>query len=208
MSVSSVRRALPHVVRVLISSALLSAMFVACLYLYHTAFPFLEEHLLATEKKTTAWFAEQLSYSLPFVIICLYFTIVYRPMDKRDGVASGEKLWISVLVTVFTFAVLLPYVHGMSKDMYAAALEAGAKIPETDGKVPLTLMMTLFEWFLRLTIPMGILITFYGMRSSRERRGTDDTEEPLLTVEEYNARAKAAAEPDSTADNQQEVSHV
>ncbi len=204
MSLPSVRRALPSVVRVLISTLLLSGLFAACLYLYHTAFPFLEAHLLDTGKKSTAWFVEQLSYSLPFILIGLYFTITYHAIDKRDGVASREKFWIAVLVTLCTYGVLLPYVNHVSGELYAAAVEAGAEIPETEGKVPMTLLMDLLEWFLRLSIPMGIVITFYGMRSSRERRCPDEPEEAFPTVEECNARMTPAA----PTETQEEVPYV
>ncbi len=210
MSSSAIRRALPSVVRVLISTALLSAMFAACLYLYHTAFPFLREHLLSTEKKSTAWFVEQLGYSLPFILLGLYFTIAYHRLDKRDGVASREKLWITVLVTAVTYCVLLPHVHGLSEEMYAVAVEAGAKIPETEGGVPWTLMMKLADWFIRLSIPMAIVMTFYGMRSARECRCPDAPEEPLPTVEAYSARLHSAEETDipHPEETNEEATHV
>ncbi len=205
MSSTTLKRTVPSVVRVLISSVLLSAMFAACLYLYHTAFPFLHTHLLETGKKTTAWFVEQLSFSLPFIVLCLYFTIAYRGIDRRDGVASREKLWITVLVLLFTYAVMLPYLNGLSNELYAAAVEAGADIPETDAGVPWTLMMKLLDWFIRLSIPLGIVTVFYGMRSARERNCPDEPDAPLMTVEEYNARRSAEA---VAAEETEEVSHV
>ncbi len=210
MSSSAIRRTLPGVVRVLISTALLSVLFAASLYLYHTAFPFFRDHLLDSGKKSTAWFVEQLSYSLPFLLLGLYFTITYHRLDRRDGVASREKLWITVLVTLVTYGVLLPCVHHMSREMYAAAVEAGAKIPETDGGVPWTLMMKLSEWFIRLSIPLAVVMTFYGMRSARERRCPDETEDVLPTIEAYTARQQAAEEEASSdpEEKDEEVDHV
>ncbi len=194
MSKSALRRALPGLVRVLACSLLLALLFAGCLYLYHTAFPFLHDHLIDSEKKTTAWFVEQLSFSLPFIVICLFLTVAYHGLDRRDGRASREKMWITLLVTALTYGALLPYLNHVSHDLYAAAVEAGAAIPETDAGVPWTLMMKLHDWFIRLAIPMGLLAVFYGARSVRERQEPDEADEPLLTVEEYNARSAAAAD--------------
>ncbi len=196
MSQSTIRRTWPGVVRVLACSLLLSALFAACLYLYHTAFPFFREHLLETDKKTTAWFVKQLSFSLPFLVMCLFLAIAYRGSDRRDGVAAREKMWIVITVTALTYCVLLPLINHQSKELYEAAVAAGAEIPETDGKVPWTLMMKLHDWFIRLPIPMALLTVFFGVRSARERREPDEPEEPLLTVDEYNARMAAENAPE------------
>ncbi len=205
MSSTTIRRTLPGIVRVLISSILLSALFAACLYLYDTAFPPLHEQLLDTGKKTTAWFVEQLSFSLPFIILCLYFTIAYHGLDHRDGVASREKMWITILTTLVVYLGFLPYLNHLSGEMYAEAIASGATVPESEGGVPWTLMMRLHDWFIRLSIPMAIVITFYSMRSSRERRCPDEPEAPLMTVEEYNAMMSARAASETPVEENADV---
>lgn len=179
MSVSSSRRIAASVVRVLLCGVLLAAAVAGCLYLHHTAFPFLRERLLETEMKTTAWIVKQLSFSLPFILICVFFAVAYRGTDRRDGVASREKQWTVILVTLLTYAALLPYVNHLSGEMYAAAVASGAEIPVTEVDVPLTLMLKSREWFIRLAIPLGLLMLFYGVRAAREKHCPDlaDTEQ-------------------------------
>ncbi len=186
MMSSPVRRVLLSITRVLICSILLSALLSACLYLHHTAFPFLEDHLSATNKKATAWLVGQLRFSLPFILICLFFAISYRGVDRRDGVATREKMWIAVLVTVFAYAVLLPYVYRLSEELYANAVASGAVIPETDVGVPWTLMLKSREWFIRLSVPLGLIIVFYAVRSARERLSPE-------TVDDLSATEQPAA---------------
>ncbi len=198
--VHSRRETVYSIMRILFGGILLSVLVAACLYLCHTAMPFIRDRLLETEKKTFAWFAEQIGFSLPFIAICLFHAVVYRG-HPRDGMAEREMLWQIVLVTVFTYAIMLPYLSNVSNEMYAAALEAGAEIPETEGGVPWTLMMKLHEWFIRFTIPLGILWTFHAMRASRERREPYEEEETYPTVDEYYARraAEEAALSESVA---------
>ncbi len=206
MSQSTVRRVLPGILRVLVSGILLTALFAGCLYLYHTAFPFWHNHLIQANMKTTAWFVEQLSFSLPFLVICLFYTIAYRGMDRRDGVVSREKMWIAVVVTALTYGVLLPILNQVSKDLYASAVASGATIPETSVGVPWTLMMKLHDWFIRLPIPMALLIAFYGVRSAREKECPDEPGETPCTVEEYEARQNAEKNPHPPVE--EEAAHV
>ncbi len=208
MSPSTIRRALPGIARVIACSLLLSALFAACLYLHHTAMPFLQEHLLATDKKTTAWIAEQVSYSLPFIFLCVFLTLAYRGMDRRDGKAAREKLCITILVSVLVYGALLPVVHQISQNLYTAAVEAGVAVPETDGGVPQTLMMKLHDWFIRLSIPLGLLMVFYGMRAARERHTPEEAEEAPLTVQEYNDRRAAEAAEEDAPSSEMKASEI
>ena len=207
MSIPSTRRTVWTLVRVLLCGVLLTAAVAGCLYLHHTAFPFLRERLLETEMKTSAWLLKQLSFSLPFVLICLFFAVAYRGVDRRDGMASREKQWIVLLVTVLSYAVLLPYVNHLSGEMYEAAVTSGAEIPLTDMGVPLTLMLKSREWFIRLAIPLGLLILFYGVRAAREGicPDTPDTPEVASPVTEETAEeaAEAAEVADEAAEEQE-----
>ncbi len=190
-SIPAVRRrrdTVYSILRVLCGGLLLSVLVAGSLYVHHTAVPFLQDRLLATDKKTTAWFVEQLGFSLPFIVICFFHTIVYRK-SPRDGVAEREMMWQVILVTLFTYCIMLPYLNNLSHDMYAAAVEANAKIPETDGGIPWTLMMKLHDWFIRFSIPLALLWGFHGMRASRQRQfPCEDEDESFPTVEEYYAR--------------------
>ena len=98
-------------------------------------------------------------------------------------------------MTVLTYAVLLPYLGQVSEALHINALAAGENIPKTDGKVQITLLMELHEWFIRLLIPLGVLMAFHGVRARREILfpETEAPDAPLITVAEYEARKAAEA---------------
>lgn len=189
------RRGRISVPRILICSVLLTVLVAACLYVYHTAFDFYQARLLENNSKTLAWLSKQLSFSLPFIIICLFHVLVYHRHDAHDGTASREMFWEVVAVTVLTYAVLLPYLGRISEALHINALAAGETIPKTDGKVQITLLMELHEWFIRLLIPLGVLMAFYGVRARREILfpDTEAPAEPMITIAEYEARKAAEA---------------
>lgn len=181
-------------VRILICGILLSILVAVCLYLYHTAFDFYHARILEKGSKTIAWFIEQVGFALPWIVICLFHSMVYRKHDRHDGICQREMYWEVVLVALLTYCVLLPYLSHLSDTMYATALEMGADIPQTDGKHDWTLLMKLHDWFVRLPIPLGILMLFHGARARREIRFPEtEVAEPCITKAEYLA-ARAAAE--------------
>ena len=181
--------------RILFCSVLLAALVAGCLYLHHTAFDFYQDRLLENESKTLAWLTKQLSFSLPFFVICLFQLIVYHKHDTRDGVLRREMFWEVVLVAVLIYAVLLPYLSSVSEALHINALAAGEKIPKTEGRVEITLLMELHEWFIRLTIPLGILMVYHAARARREIfcPESEAAPEPPITVAEYEARKAALA---------------
>ncbi len=189
-------------IRILLGGIFLSLLTAACLYLDHTAFSFFHTRMSEEESKTIAWFVKEIGFALPWIVICLFHAIVYHRHDRRDGMAQREMFWQVVIVAILTYGVLLPYISSLSRTMYEAAVEAGAKIPQTEAGVPWTLMMKVQEWFIRFSIPLGILAVFHGMRASRERR-CPDPRETLLTVGEYEAQQINAAATDET-----EADHV
>ncbi len=195
------------ILRILICGVLLSVLVAACMYVRHTAFDFYHARLLEGGSKTTAWFVEQVGYALPWILICIFHGIVYTKHDRRDGICRREMFWEVLLVAVLTYGVLLPYMVNVSDTMYEAALEVGADIPRTDGKYDMTLIMKLHEWFIRLSIPLAILLVFHGSRARREIRFPEteaEAAEPVMTKTEYDAlrmAAKAAEEADSAEDS-------
>lgn len=183
--------------RILLFGVLLTILAGACLYVSYTALDFYRDRLLENGSKTLAWLTLQLSFSLPFFIICLFHLLAYHKAP-RDGSAAREMFWEVVVVAVLTYAVLLPHLSGISEALYINALAAGESIPKSDGKVEITLLMELHEWFIRLIIPLGVLLAFYGLRARRERLfpETEEAAAPLITVVEFEAQkaAKLAAE--------------
>ena len=183
------------ILRILICGVLLSVLVAACLYLKYSAVDFFHARLLEQESKTSAWILKQVGFALPWIFMCIFHAITYRKHDRHDGVVAREMFWEVMLVTVFTYFILLPYLKGISEEMYAAALEAGAKIPQTDGKVDQTFIMLFHEWFVRMAVPLTALLILYSARARRERLFPEtEAAEPLMTRAEYDAlRASEAA---------------
>ena len=202
LSAQAPRRYKFSILRVLLCGVLLTVLVAVCLYLDYTAFDFYEARLLENQSKTFAWFVEQVGFSLPFIVICLFHFMVYHKHDRRDGVARREMFWEVVMVAVLTYAVLLPYLAKISDALYINALAAGKSVPKTDGRVEITLLMELHDWFIRLTIPLAVLMGFHAMRARREilYPDTEGGEKPVITVDEYEAQTAAACKAESAAE--------
>ena len=176
------------ILRVLLFGILMSALVTACLYLKYSAVDFFHARLLEQESKTSAWILKQVGFALPWIFMCIFHAATYRKHDRRDGVASLEMFVEVLLVTVFTYLVLLPHLQNYSDALYDAAVEAGAKIPQTDGKVDQTFIMLFHEWFVRMAVPLVALMIFYSGRARRERLHPEtEVDEPLMTCAEYDA---------------------
>ncbi|MBR6782443.1 MAG: hypothetical protein IKM33_04525 [Clostridia bacterium] len=186
------------ILRVLLCGILMSLLVAASLYLKYSAVDFFHARLLDQESKTSAWILKQISYALPWIFMCIFHAITYRRHDRHDGVAAREMFWEVFLVTIFTYLVLLPYLQGISDDMYAAALEAGATIPQTEGKVDQTFIMIFHEWFVRLSIPLIGLMVFYSTRARRQQLHPEtEVDEPLMTRAEYDALTNPSTSNDA-----------
>ena len=184
------------ILRVLLCGIFMSCLVAACLYLKYSAVDFLHARLLDQGSKTSAWILKQVSYALPWIFMCLFHAITYRSRDRHDGVAAREKFWEVILVTVFVYLVMLPHLRGISDAMHAADLEAGASIPQTEGKVDQTFIMLFHEWFVRMSIPLVGLMVFYSAQARRERLHPEtEAEEPLMTRAEYDAMMGRTAAP-------------
>ena len=176
------------ILRVLICGALLSVLVAACLYCKYTAIDFFHARLLEQESKTSAWILKQVSFALPWIVMCIFQGLVYCKHDRRDGIVQREMFWEVLLVTVFTYLILLPHLRNISEEMYAAALEMGADIPQTDGKVDQTFLMIFHEWFIRMAVPLSALLLFHSVRARRERDYPEtEAEETMMTRAEYDA---------------------
>ena len=182
-----------NVIRILFCGICLSVLVAACMYVKFTAFDFFRARLLEQESKTSAWIIKEVGFALPWIIMCIFHGLVYAKHDRHDAIVQREMFWEVLLVTIFTYLVLFPYLRNISDAMYAAALEAGADIPQTDGKVDQTFIMLFHEWFVRMTVPLGTLMVFHGARAYRERRHPDtEAVEPPMTKAEYDAKKLAA----------------
>ena len=188
------------ILRVLLFGILMSVLVAACLYLKYSAVDFFHARLLEQESKTSAWILKQVGFALPWIFMCIFLACTYRKNDRHDGVAAGEMFWEVLLVTVFTYFVLLPHLQNYSDALYAAALEAGADIPQTEGKVDQTFIMLFHEWFVRMAVPLAAFMIFFSTRARRERLHPEtEAVEPLMTCAEYDA-LHAPATPEAVSD--------
>lgn len=189
------------ILRILICGVLLSVLVAACLYCKYTAIDFFHARLLEQESKTSAWILKQVSFALPWIVMCVFQGIVYHKHDRRDGIAQREMFWEVLMVTAFVYLILLPHLHSISEEMYAAALEMGADIPQTDGKVDETFLMIFHEWFIRMTVPLGILLVFHSTRARREELHPEtEAAEPMMTKAEYDALRANEVDTDASND--------
>lgn len=190
-----------RVTRTLLSGIFMTALVAVSLVVHHSAILFYRERLIDAGFKSLGWLLEQFGYALPFVILCVFPALVYRASDRRDGVARWEMFWAVVIVAILTYAVFLPCVARYSGILYDRAVAAEVEIEMTAGKVPLTLLMRVYEWFVRLLIPIAILLVFHASRAMRERRCPDE-EEPVeyITPSPDGDAADASAADASDAD--------
>ena len=192
------------ILRILFFSVLMSVLVAAALYLKYSAVDFFHARLLEQESKTSAWILKQLGYALPWIFMCIFHAATYRKHDRHDSIVAREMFWEVFLVTVFTYFVLLPHLRNISDAMYAAALDAGAKIPQTEGKVDQTFIMIFHEWFVRMAVPYAALLIFYSTRARRERLHPEtEVAEPLMTCAEYDALHNPDTATDEEADTQE-----
>ena len=144
---------------------------------------------------------KQVSFALPWIVMCVFQGIVYNKHDRRDGIAQREMFWEVLMVTAFVYLLLLPYLKNVSEEMYAAALEMGADIPQTDGKVDETFLMIFHEWFIRMAVPLGVLLIFHSTRARREELHPEtEAEEPMMTKAEYDALRANEVDADASND--------
>jgi purine-cytosine permease-like protein len=156
------------ILRVLTFSVCMALLLAFELYSYHTVFDSFYDDLIEAEMESSAWIESQLAFMLPFLTVALFQYLVYRRDDREDGVFQREKAWEIFCVAVLVYGVILPVVAHMSRTAYEAALAAGEVIPTTAGGADETLLMTVTEWFIRLTVPLLLLGAYHGTRARRE----------------------------------------
>lgn len=163
------------ILRVIIFSLLLFVLISLELGLYHTAISdlcdnLMSEYELTDEKgwqKTVAWLVDQTAMMLPFVTICIFHFSVYNRYNRKDGIIQREMGYEVLLTALLVYAVLLPVVAKISRDMHIAAQIAG-EVKNYDKGGPITLLRESVGWFLRFLIPVGILSLYHFSRAKTE----------------------------------------
>lgn len=156
-------------VRMLTIGLMLFLLVTACLYLYHTALRAYSLYLTESEKKSTAWMVEQLSFMLPFIAVAVFQYAVYAGHDNRDGILQREKAYELLIVAALTYLVLLPLIGWYSDTKLTLSLMAELDVPKNEGKEYETLFLAVAEWFLRFAIPLCLLFVYHMGRARSEQ---------------------------------------
>ena len=163
-------------VRIGVFSLLLFALICVEFYIGETALTVFYDQLLGdfsyTEnkgwQKIAAWFIKELRFWLPFLTVCIFQYVTYRGYHAENGVCHKEMAWQVGIVTVLTYGGLLPYVAVLSKDLQALAISNGEELATNAGGVETTLMLHASIWFVRLAVPLLMLLVYHAARGRRE----------------------------------------
>ena len=187
------------VLRVIAMSLMLFLLTAACLYLHNTIQENYVSYLTTAEKKTTAFLAEQLSYMLPFLAIAVFQFAVYAKYDNRDGILQKEQAWEILILAVLVYLVLLPYVKNYSDQTLTLQLAAGIEVEKNAGREYEALFLDVFQWFVRLSIPLIFLLTYHFVRAGVEVREATSAAAPFADVHSATAVSNSAATPSEEA---------
>lgn len=170
------------VLRVIAMSLMLFLLTTACLYLHNTIQETYVSYLTTAEKKTTAFLAEQISYMLPFLAIAVFQFAVYAKYDNRDGILQKEQAWEILILAALVYLVLLPYVWNYSNQTLTLQLAAGIEVEKNAGREYEALFLDVFQWFIRLSIPLIFLLTYHFIRAGVEAREAASAVAPSADV--------------------------
>ena len=182
--------------RVITVSVLLFLLTTACLYLHKIIMEEYVSYLTTAEKKSTAFLAEQISYMLPFLAVAIFQYAVYAKHDNRDGILQKEQAYEILILAALTYLLLLPGVWIYSDKTLTLQLAADIEVAQNGKKAYQTLLLDLFQWFVRFIIPVCLLFTYHILRAKAEI-----AENAKTTVESAPIKAEAASKiHDSTAE--------
>ena len=164
--------------RIVVFSLFLFVLIAIELYASETSLSVFHEQLLNdythTEEKgwqkTVAWLVDQLRYWLPFLTVCIFQYAVYRKHNSENGICQKEMAWQVGILTVLVYGGLLPYVAMISRDAKALAISNGETLPTTEGGVEITILMKAAEWFIRVSIPLLLLLVYHATCGKREAK--------------------------------------
>lgn len=187
------------ILRVIAMSLMLFLLTAVCLYLHNTIQETYVSYLSTAEKKTTAFLAEQLSYMLPFLAIAVFQFAVYAKHDNRDGILQKEQAWEILILTALVYLVLLPYVWNYSNQTLTLQLAAGIEVEKNAGREYEALFLDVFQWFVRLSIPLIFLLTYHFIRAGVEVREATPAAVPSANVQTATAVSDSIATPSEEA---------
>ncbi len=200
--------------RVLFIGLMLFLLTAASLYLHNTLMKEYMPYLTSEEKKTTAFLVEQISYMLPFLAVALFQYAVYIKHDNRDGILQKEQAYEILLLAALTYLVLLPAVWIYSDKTLTLQLAAGIDIEKNEGREYETLFLDVFQWFVRLAIPLCLLFAYHMIRAGVEAKegvqlsavgnASDAENEPLPEKDAFEMAASVSSSENTQTPSQGE----
>ena len=122
------------------------------------------------ELENLEWLFEYASYCLPVIIVAIVLTAFYSIFKAEDAtVMHKEKTIASVVLTIFTFAILLPIVASKKEP-----LEEGGK----------TLIEMTAVWFAFQAVPMLVMMLYHTAMNDGSEKVIDTGEKASEEKEE------------------------
>ena len=176
--------------RIVVFSLFLFVLIAIELYASETSLSVFHEQLLNdythTEEKgwqkTVAWLVDQLRYWLPFLTVCIFQYAVYRKHNSENGICQKEMAWQVGILTVLVYGGLLPYVAHISKTARELAIANGETLPLTEGGEESTILLGAAAWFIRVSVPLLLLLVYHASCGKREAKETPDSAEICTEV--------------------------
>ena len=178
------------IARIIVFSLFLFVLIAIELYASETSLSVFHEQLLSdythTEEKgwqkTVAWLVDQLRYWLPFLTVCIFQYAVYRKHNSENGICQKEMAWQVGILTVLVYGGLLPYVAHISKTARELAIANGETLPLTEGGEESTILLRAAAWFIRVSIPLLLLLVYHATCGTREAKDASAHAEPCTEV--------------------------
>lgn len=180
-SLSPTRRAAVQKIsplRIGVFSLLLFVLICIELYLSQTALTVLYDQLLEDYSLTNnkgwqniaAWFVKELRFWLPFITIAVFQYVTYRRHDAAHGIPHIEKAWQVGVVTILVYGALLPCIIAQSKYEQNLAAAEGTSLPLNSAGLEETLLLQTLLWFVRLAVPLLLLLVYHATAGYREKK--------------------------------------
>lgn len=163
------------IARIVAFSIVMCAVMTGLFYLYSKGVP---KALAALEEKgkmsNTIWVVEHFTPMLTIAGLIIALVLIYKLVKAPVNEVQSEKGWIMLLVALFTYGVILPYVIKASW---------GCFLPVPEGEEDIkSLLEHTASWFVIQIIPFMITVTYHFVRARRIRK--DDS--PALAQTEQS----------------------
>ena len=147
------------ILRILVVSVLMCAVLTGIFYLYSR---FIPEALDSLHEEgnmdNTIWAVEYFTPMLTILIVVAALYLVYKPMRRIPiSLVQTEKGYIWLVIAVFTYAVILPYVLNRSIGCFDP-------VPEGEQNV-LSLLEKTATWFIIQIIPLMLAVAYHFTRA-------------------------------------------